>query len=191
MKKYVLLSTFLCLSFLAFSQSTTLLDFNENRLQKQKTAMTILGTWAIGNIAAGSILASRQEGEAKYFNQMNAGWNAFNLVIAGFGYYGVMRADAAALDMYGSIQEQYKIQKILLFNAGLDVGYMLGGAYLIERSKNTTDNPERLKGFGKSIILQGGFLFAFDLITYFTLAADNDQLQFLLNSDGVGISWKF
>ncbi|MEN0051644.1 MAG: hypothetical protein AAF806_31560 [Bacteroidota bacterium] len=191
MKKYTLLSAFLCLSFLAISQSNSLLDFNQNRLQKQKTAMTILGTWAIGNIAAGSILASRQEGEAKYFNQMNAGWNAINLVIAGFGYYGAMKMDAAGLDLYGSIEEQYKIQKILLFNAGLDIGYMLGGAYLIERSKNAADNPERLKGFGKSIVLQGGFLFAFDLITYFTLAADNDQLQLLLSGDGVGVSLRF
>jgi len=191
MKKYILLSTFLCLSFLVLSQSTTLLDFNQNRLQKQKTAMTILGTWAIGNIAAGSILASRKEGETKYFNQMNAGWNAVNLVIAGFGYYGAMKMDAASLDMSGSIEEQYKIQKILLFNAGLDIGYMLGGAYLIERSKNTNDNSERLKGFGKSIALQGGFLFVFDLVTYFILAADNDNIQFLLNNDGIGISWKF
>ena len=90
-----------------------------------------------------------------------------------------------------STEEQYKIQKILLFNAGLDIGYMLGGAYLIERSKNTANNPERLRGFGKSIILQGGFLFAYDLITYFTLAADNDQLQLLLSGDGVGMSWRF
>ena len=191
MKKHLLLSTFLCISFLAISQSNILLDFNQNRLQKQKTAMTILGTWAIGNIAAGSILASQQEGEVKYFNQMNAGWNAINLVIAGFGYYGVMRMDAAALDMYGSIEEQYKIQKILLFNAGLDIGYMLGGAYLIERSKNITNKPERLKGFGKSILLQGGFLFAFDLITYFTLAADNERLQLLLSNEGIGVFLRF
>ena len=37
------------------------------------------------------------------------------------------------------------IQKILLLNAGLDVGYMLGGLYLTERSKNTEKNPERIK----------------------------------------------
>ncbi|MEL6943484.1 MAG: hypothetical protein AAFO82_12510, partial [Bacteroidota bacterium] len=184
MKKYFFLSTFLCLSFLTFAQTTTLLDFNQNRLKKQKTAMTILGTWAVGNIALGSVLASRQEGETKYFNQMNAGWNAVNLVIAGFGYFGAMKMDAATLDMYGSIQEHYKIQKVLLFNAGLDIGYMLGGAYLIERSKNRVDNAERLSGFGKSIALQGAFLFVFDLITYATIAADNDNIQFLLNNDG-------
>jgi len=193
MNKYLVLSSLLCCSFLAFSQSDLLLDFNQTRLNKQKTAMTILGTWAVGNIAVGSILSSRQEGEIKYFNQMNAGWNAVNLVIAGLGYYGVMKMDASGLDMYSSIQEQYKIQKVLLFNAGLDVGYMLGGAYLIERSKNVTanKNPERLKGFGKSILLQGGFLFVFDLTAYFVLAADNENLQPLLSGDGIGLLWKF
>jgi len=67
-------------------------------------------------------------------------------------------------------------------NTGLDVGYMLGGLYLIERSKNAEKKPERLKGFGKSIILQGAFLFAFDLTAYFIQAADNSKLEPVLSS---------
>ncbi|MEM9888726.1 MAG: hypothetical protein AAF849_22715 [Bacteroidota bacterium] len=193
MKRFLLLSTFLCASFLMFAQSDILFDFNQDRLKKQKTAMTILGSWAIGNIAVGSVLASRQEGTSKYFNQMNAGWNVINLAIAGFGYYGALKADPSGFDSYQSIQEQYKLQKLLLFNAGLDVGYMLGGVYLIERSKNTASdkNPERLKGFGQSIVLQGAFLFVFDLTTYFVLAADNDNVQTIVGSNGVGVLWQF
>lgn len=191
MKKYLLVSTFLCTTTLLFAQSDLLLDFNQTRLQKQKTAMTILGTWAVGNIAVGGILSTQQTGETKYFNQMNAGWNLVNLAIAGFGYYGALKGDPSTLDLYSSIHEQHKLQKLLLFNAGLDVGYVMGGLYLVERSKNTTDRPERLSGFGKSIMLQGGFLFAFDLITYFTLASDNEMIQPLLSSDGVGLMLRF
>lgn len=191
MKKYLLLSTLLCTTSLLLAQSDLLLDYNQTRLQKQKTAMTILGTWAIGNIAVGGILSTQQTGEVKYFNQMNAGWNVINLAIAGFGYYGALKTDLSTLDLYASMHEQHKLQKLLLFNAGLDVGYMMGGLYLVERAKNTTDRPERLSGFGKSILLQGGFLFAFDLITYFVLASDNEMIRPLLSQDGVGLRWVF
>ena len=51
-----------------------------------------------------------------------------------------------------------------LFNAGLDVGYMATGAYLWERG--IRKDSRGLKGYGQSLILQGGFLFTFDLIMY-------------------------
>ncbi len=196
MKKYLITSTLLCFSFLAWNQSSFLLDFNQTRLQKQQNAMKILGSWAVGNIALGAALANRAEGEVKHFHQMNAGWNVINLVIAGFGWYGVSKIDPSSFDLYTTVQEQHKFQKILLFNAGLDIGYMLGGAYLIERAKNTTERPERLKGFGKAIVLQGAFLFTFDVITCVAISSDNKNLAPILNSlslspDGIGILLTF
>lgn len=150
--------------------------------------MTVLGSWAIGNIALGLALQNTQEGKNKYFHQMNAGWNAVNLVIAGVGYWGISRVDPASYDLLATINEQHRFQKILLFNAGLDIGYMAGGAYLIERSKNTSPdkNPERLKGFGQSIVLQGAFLFAFDLTTYLILASNNGEIGPLLSGISIG-----
>lgn len=176
-------------------QDSSLIQFNTLRLDKQQKAMTVLGTWAVANIAVGSILASKKSGEAKYFHQMNAGWNAVNLVIAGIGYYGVSKIDPAALDLFGSVEGNYQIQKILLFNAGLDVGYMLGGAYMMGRSKHLAldKKPERLKGWGKSIVLQGGFLFVFDVATYWVLASGNEHLQPLLGNlsfTGDAIGWR-
>ncbi len=128
--------------------------------------MMILGSWAVGNMIVNPIAGRNAIGEDEYFHQMNTWWNAVNLVIAGAGYYGAFKDDPAAYGLYESIQEQSKIDKLLLVNAALDIGYMVGGLYLIERSKNVTNKPERLKGFGKAIILQGGFLFAFDTIMY-------------------------
>lgn len=158
--------------------------------------MIILGVWAVGNMATGAVLRGNRVGEDRYFHDMNIAWNAVNLTIAGLGYYASMKADPASFDMASSIHEQYKIQKILLFNAGLDVGYMLGGVYLMERSKNTNNNPERLKGFGKSIVLQGGFLFAFDVVTYMVHTRGNGEIPALLqglsfNGQGIGIYWQF
>lgn len=198
MKNLGLTSLFLLLAALAFTQPSNLLTYNQQRLQKQKTAMIILGSWAVGNMVLGASLQGSKEGEAKYFHQMNIGWNAVNLVIAGFGYFSVAKADPGSFDFYQTMEAQHKIQKILLFNAGLDIGYMLGGAWLIERSKNVAPdkNPARLKGFGQSIVLQGAFLFAFDLITYFVIASDNLGLKDLLsnvhfNGNGIGLVWRF
>lgn len=196
MKHFLLTSTFLCFTFLAWNQSDLLLQYNQTRLQKQETAMKILGSWAIGNIAVGTIMSTRTDGSTKYFHQMNAGWNLINLAIAGAGWYGVSRIDPSNFDLYTSIQEQNKLQKILLFNAGLDVGYMAGGAYLVERSKNADNRPERLEGWGKSIILQGAFLFAFDLTAYLVLSSDNAKLQSILeqlslSGKGIGFIWSF
>jgi hypothetical protein len=199
MKKFWLTSTLLCLAVFAWAQlDNSLYDFNENRLRKQKTAMTVLGTWAVGNIAVGASLMGKREGTDKYFHQMNLGWGAINLALAGFGYYSAVNTDPGSFGLNETMNEQHRFQKILLFNADLDVGYMLGGAYLIERSKNTPDskNPERLKGFGQSIILQGAFLFVFDLATYLVLAKDNENLQPLLGNltftgDSIGLIWQF
>lgn len=148
--------------------------------------MVILGGWAVGNIALGGILRGQHQGVEREFHNMNIGWNLVNLGIATFGYISAAKSDPSALDLYTSINEHHGFQKTLLFNAGLDIGYMLGGAYLMERSKNVEKNADRLKGFGRSIILQGGFLFVFDVVNYFIFASDNDKIQPLIGMDFMG-----
>ena len=194
--RYLLIIILLFAASQSWAQSLELTDFNTRRLQKQKTAMLVLGAWAVGNIGSGLALRGSQEGSTRYFHDMNAGWGAVNLVITGLGYWGTLRADPTSFDLAATINEQHKIQKILLFNAGLDVGYMLGGAYLIERSKNTDNRPERLEGFGKSIALQGAFLFVFDLATYWAHQKSNSELDAVLQGlqigpNGVGLQLWF
>jgi Family of unknown function (DUF6992) len=64
------------------------------------------------------------------------------------------------------------LRRILLFNAALDVLYMLGG-FIFARTTDATD--EKLRGQGWGIVLQGLFLFKFDLIH--GLLAPNDEPQ--------------
>jgi hypothetical protein len=166
--KYVFLFILLCFSVSVFSQqSTELLNFNQQRLQTNKIGMITLGSWALLNISSGAIAARQAVGSNKYFHQMNAYWNVVNLALAGFGYYGSATADPASFTVFSSIKEQYGMEKILLFNAGLDAAYMATGLYLRERAKNSTAQADRLKGFGQSILLQGGFLLLFDAALYF------------------------
>lgn len=192
-KKIFFCSTFLCATLLLSAQVSDLVLHNQKRLNTNKTAMTILGTWAVGNIAVGAALQNREKGtEQQYFHRMNAYWNVVNLGLAAAGLYSSVTGDAASFDAYQTVQEQHRIQKILLFNAGLDVGYVMTGFYLLERGKNATKNPERLRGFGKSLVLQGAFLFVFDWVVFAVHASHNDGLRkFIggLSFSGDAVGW--
>ncbi|MCB0644416.1 MAG: hypothetical protein KDC44_22380, partial [Phaeodactylibacter sp.] len=98
---------FSLMAVMAFAQSDALLDFNQDRLQKQKRAMLVLGSWAVANMAVGASLQGNATGTTKYFHQMNLGWNAVNLAIAGFGYWGVARLDLGSFDLAASIHEAH------------------------------------------------------------------------------------
>ncbi len=128
----------------------------------RQTGMLVLGSWAAANIAGGLVLRVNTEGTTRYFHEMNAIWNTVNLGIATLGYFAAakLNTDMSALEL---LKEQGKMDKILLFNAGLDLAYIAGGFWLQERSRNTANNPERLMGYGRSVVLQGAFLFAFDI----------------------------
>lgn len=130
----------------------------------QKKGMIFLGSWAALNILSGSTAYFLSEKSTKYFHQMNAGWNIVNAGIAGFALYNISRIDASALSYTQSLNKLQNLDKFLLLNTGLDVGYMAAGAWLWERG--IRKNSSRLEGYGKSLIVQGGFLLAFDLILY-------------------------
>jgi hypothetical protein len=190
LKSYIT-ALFLINTIFIYAQSIDLQAFNAKRIKDTKTDMMILGGWALGNMAVSGILLGNTEGVTKGYHQMNIGWNAVNLTIAGFGYLAAMKSNAASFDLYGSINEHYKLQKLFIFNAGLDVGYMAAGAYLIERSKSSLKNPEQMKGFGQAIIVNGAFLFAFDLVNYFIQSGHNEKIKLLLTGNGMGLSLHF
>ena len=156
MKQRILL--FLPLVFLAMpllGQEISWDDFNQERLRINRVGMQVLGGWAMANIAVSGISVWQSTGETKAFHQMNLGWNAVNLTLAGFGYFNAINAETSLGDIE-SIRAHESILRIFLFNAGLDVGYIMGGAFLLERSKNVSKNSEMLAGFGKSIAARMG-----------------------------------
>ncbi len=170
--------------------------FNRDRLDMTKKGMLVLGSWAVLNIASSPILSQRFDGTRKYFYQMNGYWNTVNLAIAIFGYYGAVNGFQEGMSFGETLVEQGKIEKALLFNTALDLGYMVGGLYLIERSKSISNKPERMKGFGQSLILQGAFLFSFDLVFYIVQANHGSYLpdfidQLTLRPGAVGVSFRF
>jgi hypothetical protein len=174
------------------AQNIDLKSFNERRIKDTKTDMLVLGGWALGNMAvSGILLSNTKNGVTKGFHQMNIGWNAVNLTIAGFGYVAALKSDPSTFDLFGSIDEHYKLQRLFIFNAGLDVGYIAAGAFLMERSKSRLKKPEQMKGFGQAVVVNGAFLFAFDLVNYFIQSGHNDKIRLLLTGEGIGMSLHF
>ena len=142
----------------------TLDGFNAQRLRTNRAGMGVLGGWAVANIGFSGVQYFRTEGVTKGFHQMNVMWNLVNLGLALPGYLGSAPGSADGFSLAETVREQQKIEKILLVNTGIDVGYVMAGFFLRERSRNpVVKKPERMRGWGNSLLLQGGFLFAFDL----------------------------
>ncbi len=179
------------------AQESALSDLNQGRLKVQTTGMWVLSGWAVANIAYGGIAASQTTGSTKYFHRMNLYWNVVNLGIAAPALIGALRQKndlPTTLDK--SIEELHGMEKVLLFNAGLDAAYMMGGLYLLERAKNTPDKHDRFTGFGQSIILQGGFLLLFDAANYLALRKSHSKAAEILKNvqftgQSVGVVIKF
>ncbi|OAQ39836.1 hypothetical protein A5893_09705 [Pedobacter psychrophilus] len=176
-----------------FAQQT-IQDVNHQRNEINLTGMKILGGWALANMAVGSIAYFKTSGKNKYFHQMNVFWNVANLGLATAGYFGAKADLNQQLNLARSVHDQHKIEKILLLNAGLDVGYMATGLFLNERGKNKSS--DRLKGYGNSLILQGAFLLIFDSGMYVIHNHNGNGLDKILekvsvNFDGeqIGITY--
>jgi hypothetical protein len=175
--------------------SDQLQAFHQQRMKINETAMLVLGGWAAGNILVGTYGNFKASGEAKYFYQFNAMWNVVNLGIAAFGYFNAVNSDPASMTSLEIIKDFNSLQNLLLLNAGLDVAYIATGFYLKERSENSSSS-ERLRGYGNSLLLQGGFLLLFDVTLYF-IHQNNANINlyphlesFLAGGVGVGINLK-
>jgi len=172
--------------------SDQLQSFHQQRININETAMLILGGWAASNILMGTYGNFKASGEAKYFHQFNAMWNVVNLGIATFGYLNAVNSDPSSMTNLEIIKDFNSLQNLLLLNAGLDAAYIATGFYLKERAKNSSGS-ERLRGYGNSLLLQGGFLLLFDVTLYF-VHQNNANINFYphlesLISGGVGIGF--
>lgn len=163
--KTVTLLFLLLLSTKIFSQNLTFQSFNQERLDLNHKGMTILGSWAGANLISNGILLSNASGSDKAFYKMNIYWNVVNGTLAGLSLLQKSK-NQSNRNPFRTLEEQSSTEKIFLFNTGLDAVYVMGGLYLLEKSKNATSDQDLLKGYGQSVILQGGFLLLFDGIMY-------------------------
>lgn len=152
------------LAVTAGAQEPTIDSFNARRQRTQKLGMIALASWAGLNIAAGSALYFADEAHSS-FHQMNAMWNVVNAGLAAGGLIGASR-ELTGWSLSRSIEAQHNLEKVYLLNAGLDLGYIMGGFFLRQLGDEYPARADQLEGWGAAIAVQGGFLMAFDLVMY-------------------------
>ncbi|TVR72410.1 MAG: hypothetical protein EA408_06840 [Marinilabiliales bacterium] len=154
-------------------------EFYSESLRTTNTGMYVLGGWAITNIATGAYGWSRFDGDKKYFHQMNLFWNTVNLSIAGFALYSNSILDISAMGADEIMDKHTGTERILLINTALNVGYIGTGFLMRHLAGRSEKQSDLLKGYGNSVILQGSFLFVFDLVLYGILR--NQRIDFMEN----------
>jgi len=191
-KGFVIGSVLIILSNYAVTAQYSTETISKRQYEVNRTGMTVLSGWAILNIGVGLGAMRSTNGQTKYFHQMNALWNTINLGLGAVGYF----TASSVLDVttLGEVLDnQMNFEKILLVNAGLDVGYIMTGFFLKERALNKSS--DRLRGFGNSLLLQGSFLMVFDIMmyaihhtNYAKIIEGIDQLSLGINTMG-GVSF--
>ncbi len=171
--------------------------FDQRRIEDQKKGMVVLGSWSLANMTSGLALRPKSTGEDVYFYQMNVLWNTVNLGIASLGYLNAKNEFASSEPM-SVLEKQMKLEKSLLFNTGLDIAYVATGALLMEKARNVTSikKHDQFRGYGRSLVLQGAFLFLFDLSFYAVESGSSKELNELLklfyaSPGGIGIQKTF
>ena len=161
-------------------------DVHARSVRTDTVGMSVLGAWSVANIAGGitgSLLA--EDPTWRGFHQANAGWNAVNLAIAGAGLLGAKRKAENDPTWPGLAVELANQRSVLLFNLGLDVAYVTAGAALWQG-----DDPTR-QGYGQALVLQGGFLGAFDLTMTLLNARNAGRLRPYYDGETAGVGMAF
>lgn len=120
--------------------------------------------WAAGSTLAGFTLLVFTTGFWDGFGIQTLAWGAIDGLIAGFGLWMSQRRRRSvpeANDPQLTENRSRKLKRTLWINTGLDLLYVAGGIVLAATLGRS--NPF-WRGHGWGIILQGAFLFFFDLI---------------------------
>ena len=181
-------------SSVSFAQP--LKQFNEEKSRIDERLMIGLGSWATANFIVSGIgwATTTTKGEAQYFHQMNVMWNVVNLGLAIPGYIKA-KNETPPQNLTETMRSQRKTENIFLINTGLDVVYMGSGLLLRNMAENNVDKQTQFNGYGNSLLMQGGFLFLFDLTAYSIHKyhakhrMPSASMSIRMSSYGLGIQW--
>jgi hypothetical protein len=172
--------------------------FDARRIQFSQRATYVLGGWAAVNLGAGlAVRANAERGsEAWHFGSMTMGWSAINLGIAVPGLLALRKEARSPRNIADMLAAQRRTEALYLINTGLDLGYMGLGLWMQERGLRTAgDDGARLWGFGNAVLVQGAFLFAYDLVAYVAHSLHwqrkRDGLLRQLQFNGTSLSLRF
>jgi hypothetical protein len=127
----------------------------------QRAVSRRLATWAAVSATLGGFMSLGRSAFWRGVGAQFIGWAVVNLAIALFGQRAALKRERRPDAHNPAVlrKEASGMFTLLWFNAGLDILYMIGGAWLARRA-----HSDGGKGTGVGIILQGLFLFVFDVI---------------------------
>jgi len=187
MKKFFTIILILACSH-AFAQDS-LKTFNADRIRTTTSGMAVLGSWGVLNLGTGAVgwnIANR--GEGRYFFQMNTIWGAANFGVALIGLTGVQNEKGKKISASESLKRQERLEKIFKVNGILDIAYLGAGIYL--KVAGDSRNSPIMKGYGESVILQGGFLLIFDGLMYHAEKGNGTKLRNFLEKHPITFDGK-
>ena len=185
MQSFILSIVFIGAGFSVFSQKDALIKFEKERIGYSKKSMVVLAGWSAANMIVSGIATNTSNIEMRYFHQMNVMWGGINLAIAGLGYWGAGREKIDNPTLADVLKHQNRIEKTYLINAGLDVVY-IGSGLLMNQLSDNQKNPAKFKGYGNSIMLQGGFLLLYDAVIYAIHRKHGKKLKGLVDKVQLG-----
>ncbi len=130
--------------------------------QFQETVTSRLLIWGAFSVSIGLSMFLMDNPFWTGFASQAVVWGGIDALIAIFGIISSRKKQAALLPTtIDAIEtaEARNLHRLLLINTILDVLYITGGVWLV-----ATQAEPLLQGIGWGIVVQGGFLFVFDLI---------------------------
>jgi hypothetical protein len=188
MKKLLALLLFSSFSLGILAQGpsrTDLFEFNKSRNKKTSRGLKVLGGWAVANMATSGILYYNTKGTDRYFHQMNVMWNGVNAVIV---VASLLPKEKNDLGLTKTLQWQSNTEATYVASAALDLLYSSAGLYLTERAKTETKQHDKFKGWGNSLVMQGGFLFLFDTTMFVVHKRNGKKLYNMMDKVSIGTS---
>ena len=188
MRKIFFISLLIAFSGSLFAQVPTkndLLEFNKSRNKRTSRGLKVLGGWAVANMGVSGAMYFNSSGTDKHFHEMNVVFNGVNVIIVAASLLPKEKND---LDLNKTLQWQSNTESTYIANAALDLLYSSVGLYLTERAKNDFKEHDRFKGWGNSLLLQGGFLFAFDTSMFIIHKKNGKKLYNLMDKVNIGTS---
>jgi hypothetical protein len=130
--------------------------------ERHETVARQLLWWSALSVAAGLALFLPDKPFLRGFGLQALVWGAIDAAIAWIGRLKTRQrhavlSDPADRDIVAG--ETRKLRRLLLINAGLDVLYVAGGLLWTQRAES-----EFGRGNAWGVVLQGAFLFGFDLV---------------------------
>lgn len=143
-----------------------MIEVFSSQIQTNLLFMTILIVWVAINISGSffAFFATQKKTEMYYFLLMNILFNVVSGVIAFFGYASLTSIDIVNASAQFILERSIAFENVLIFNAGLDIAYLLVGVLLLVHQNEKYQKI--LKGFGLSVIIQAVFLFFLDVSAF-------------------------